>query len=92
MHHAEELGNPAAHLLPIGQTERPERARQGRPDATARVQRRVGILEDDLQIAPLVAKCPARQADEVHVVEGHPAGGGIDEAHEQASERRLAAA
>ena len=90
--HAQQLAHRLGAAPPVQPPEHAQRAREGRADAAARVQRGVGVLEDDLQVAPLGPEGGAGEAHEVHVLEERPARGGIDEAHEHAGQRGLAAA
>ena len=61
---------------------------QHAPDAQARVERREGILEDDLDRAMLLAASPRR---ELHAVEPEHPGSGDLETRDAPCERRLAA-
>src|SRR5262249_25128770 len=63
-----------------------------RPDAQARVQRAVRILEDDLHLAAQPAQLRARQTGKLATVEPDFARGRRQEAEQKAPERRLAAA
>src|SRR5690242_21312871 len=69
-----------------------ERVGEDLPDALARVQRRVWILEDHLQLAPERAKLAAREPRDVVAVEADRSGCRLVQANEQAAEGRLAAA
>jgi hypothetical protein len=59
------------------------------PDAHARVQRRVRILEDDLKVSSGAAKLGRRQRPHVHVLEDDLAGRGFDEPQDAPARRRL---
>src|SRR5439155_1181021 len=60
-------------------------------NAHARVERREGILEDDLDLPAHAAQRPRIEREEVHVVEEHFTGGGLEQPQNQATGRRLAA-
>ena len=77
------LGAHLVHLERLGDDE---------ADALARVQRRVRVLEDHHHLAPVRTHLGAGQARDVAAVEDDPAGRRIEEAHDAARHRRLAAA
>lgn len=69
-----------------------ERLAHGGPDGHARVQRGVGVLEDDLHIAPAPSHGGAVQGEEVLPLEEDLAGGGLLEAEDAPTEGGLAGA
>ena len=94
------LGAEADELEQLGDASRdvaaPARDRSGSATAaarsTARVERGVGILEHDLHAVSKRAERAARGVRDVVVVDADRAGGGLEQAHEQAGDRRLPAA
>src|SRR6266702_310314 len=58
-------------------------------DAHARIERAVGVLEDDLHLAAERAQLARPEGQERAPLERHLARGGLDEAEHQAPERRL---
>jgi hypothetical protein len=60
--------------------------------AEAGVERGEGVLEDDLHVAAELAHLAARGGEQVATVEADAAGGGLDEAEDEASEGALAGA
>ena len=69
-----------------------ERRTDDLADRLARVQRRVGILEDHLHLAPQRSQLARRQLGDVAPVETDRAGGRVEEPQDQPGGRRLAAA
>jgi hypothetical protein len=57
-----------------------------------RIQRGIRILEDDLQVAPVLAHRLGREAGQFLALELHRSGGRLDQAHHRLGGRRLAAA
>jgi len=58
----------------------------------ARVERPIGVLEDDLHLAPQGPHLPPREAEDVAAPEADRTGIGIDEAQHQPARGRFAAA
>ena len=69
-----------------------ERLLDDRADAHPRVERRVRILKDDLEVPARAAELAARQRAHVHVLDADLAGGRLDQPQQAAPGRRLAAA
>src|SRR5262249_16791633 len=69
----------------------PERILEDLADALARVQGRVGVLEDHLHLAPVRTQLTARQRRDVVAPEADRPGGRRVQPHEQPSEGRLPA-
>src|SRR5207245_2602132 len=69
-----------------------ERSAEDAPNGMAAVQRRVGILEDDLQLANVRLGPPRERGREDMGIELHRASGGGEEAEDGPGEGRLAAA
>ena len=88
----EQLAHPRARLLARQPAVDLERVAEDLPDALARVQRRVRVLEDHLHLAPVRAQPPPRQRRDVAAAEVHRARRRLVQPHEQTAERRLAAA
>jgi hypothetical protein len=65
---------------------------QGATHALARVERRVGVLEDDLHALPVGGESRFGEREQVDAVEAHLAGVGVVEPEDAAGERALAAA
>jgi hypothetical protein len=69
-----------------------ERLGDDRADRLARVERRVGVLEDHLHVAPQRLELPARQRRDVPALEADRARRRVHQAQQQPGGRRLAAA
>ena len=89
---AQQLVDAPAQRRARRQPMQAQRFGQRLADGEARVQRGVGILEDDLHVAAQVAQRAAGQATHVAAGEADRALGGLDQAQYQAAGRRLAAA
>src|SRR5882724_5171361 len=61
-------------------TMQPHRLGEHLADGHARVERGVGVLEDDLHVAPARAHLPVAQREDVLALELHRAAGGLDQA------------
>src|SRR5207244_2883584 len=68
------------------------RVADDRPDALARVERRVRVLEDHLHLAPQRPQRPRAQPADRGAAEDDVAGGGLEQPHNRPAEGRLAAA
>src|SRR4051794_13465720 len=91
-HQLEQLLDRVLHAalrLHVLQTE--GRADDG-ADGVARIQGRVGVLEDDLDVAAQRAERTRREVGDVRALEGDAAGRGLGEPRDQPAHRRLAAA
>jgi hypothetical protein len=90
--HLHQLLNPLLALLAVGDAVDVERVADDRPDPLARVQRRVRVLEDHLDLAP---ECPQRatlEGGDVVAVELDGALGDWQQLGDQPRQGRLAAA
>ena len=63
-----------------------------RPDGLARVQRRVRVLEDHLELAPQGLELPAREIGDLLAIDLDAAARGVEQASQQPRGRGLAAA
>src|SRR6266540_2229873 len=88
---AQELRYALLELGPAHELVDAQRLPDDLANRHARVERRVGILEDDLHLSPNVTHAPAAQAGDVLSVEHDPARGRNDEPDDRAAESRLAA-
>src|SRR5437773_6231109 len=91
-HRPEQLGDALLALVSLVETVHAQRLGDDLSHRHARVQRRVRILEDDLQLAPHVAHLPAAEPRNVPRVEDDRALRRLDQLDDRAAERRLAAA
>ena len=78
--------------VPACQAERLDRLRDDFADRHSRIERRVRILEDHLQVPALLAQLARRQVRQVRASEEHFAGRRLDQPQDRAAERGLAAA
>ena len=81
-----------ALLARLGELVDDEGLADDRAHRHARVQRRVGVLEDDLHVSPEVAERPLVESRHVLTLEGDLARGRLDEAEDAAASGGLAAA
>src|SRR5208282_1677070 len=88
----EELGDPLLARLAAAQVVDGERLGQHLGNRHARVERAIGVLEDDLHLAPQGPHLLPREAEDVAAPEADGAGIGIDEAQHQPARGRFAAA
>jgi hypothetical protein len=89
---AKELVDAAPPLASLVQVVHAQRLGDDLANRHAGVQRRIGILEDDLQLAAHLAHAPAREARDVLTVEDDLALRRLEELDHRAAERRLPAA
>src|SRR3546814_7113358 len=85
----QKLADAPPALLPGTHAMHAQRLLHQRADRHARVQRREGVLEDELQVAAQAAHLPLRQGADVTALVEHLPGCRADEAHQQARQRRL---
>ncbi len=90
--HLEQLPDLLANLVAASVAVDLERVGDDLPDALAWIERRVRVLEDHLQLAPVGTKLGARQARDVVAAESHRPAGRLQEPDEEAPQRRLPAA
>ncbi len=90
-HGLHQLANAIALPVARGEPERLDRLGDDLPDGHARVERRVGILEDHLHVLPRAAQLRAGQLRDVDVPEHHAPARRFHEPQHRAAERRLAA-
>ena len=88
----ENLPDALLLLGPVAQVVNPHRVGDDRPHALARVERRVRILEDHLDLAPKRAQLPRSEMLDRPPLEDDLAVGRLEQAHDRAAQRRLAAA
>ena len=89
----QQVDDPLLPLAPrLGELVDDEGLADDRAHRHAGVQRRVGVLEDDLHVAPQVAQRALVEGGDVLVLEPHLARGGLDEAEDAAAGGGLAAA
>jgi hypothetical protein len=88
LHEALHLGLDA--VLGLGLLDA-ERCADDRPDRVPRVQRRVGVLEDHLDVGAQRAHARARELGDVLALEHDRAGRGLKQLRQDAARRRLAA-
>ena len=88
---AQQFGHPL-RLAPDMQAVQHQRLGQGLAHRHSRVQRRVRVLEDDLQVAPLGAQRASVECGQILAVKANAAGAGCDQPQHQAAQRGLAAA
>ena len=91
-HPVHQLLNLAAELRPGCQPVQLQRIPDDLPDALAGVERRVGVLEDHLDLAPHWAKILAGEPDHLLAAVLDGAGGRLEQLDDRPAERRLAAA
>src|SRR4029450_9242112 len=87
-----QLLDPLLELLAVGKAVDLERVADDRPDPLARVQRRVRVLEDHLDLAPELAKLIALEVRDVLAVELDRALGDRQQPADQAGQGGLAPA
>jgi hypothetical protein len=89
----QQMGDLLLALTPgLGELVDDERLPHDGAHGHPRVQRRIGVLEDDLQIAPEGPERPLVHGRDVLPLEPHLARGRLDQAEDAPSGRRLAAA
>ena len=86
------LVDAPAHRGAGGETVQPQRLAQRLADREARIERGVGILEDDLHVAPQMAQVAATERAHVPAGEADRPRRRFDEPQHHAAGRRLAAA
>ena len=90
--HVQQLRHPAGPTARVAvQAVDEEHLIERRPRGPPRVERRVRVLEHELDAPPLLAELPPVEGGEVNAVEPDGARGGFLEPHEQLREGRLAA-
>jgi len=90
---AEHLADPAASLIAVQSgPELPQRVVEDRADGLARVERRVGVLEDDLDLAPDVLAAAPDRPRHRRAVHLQRAGLRREQPGQGAQQRRFAAA
>jgi hypothetical protein len=91
-HRLEEVGDLLLALTPaLGELVDDERLADDGAHGHPRVQRRVGVLEDDLEVAPERAERPLVHGRDVLALEPDLAGRRLDEPQDAAARRRLPA-
>ena len=91
-HHLEHRSDTFGKLPPGGQAVDADRLRDDATDRHPGVQRRVGVLEDDLRLPPERQEPPGWQRRDVLVFEEDAPAGRLDGAQDEATGGRLAAA
>ena len=86
-HEAEELGHPLLFRAAAGEAVNGERLGQHLADRHARVERAVGVLEDDLHLAAQAPHALARECQDIAPLEPDRPAVGIDEAQHQPAGR-----
>ncbi len=86
---AQELRRPLVAPGAAEASVNDERLGDDRADRHARVERRVGILKDDLHVAPHAAHVRRTEGQHVRAVELHLSRGRLDEAKDAAADGRL---
>ena len=89
-HGFEHGGGALALLDAAGAFQRGGRLGHGAPDAPARVERAVGVLEHHLEVAPRRAQIARRQRVQVTPLQQHLTGRGRLQRHHQPRQRALA--
>ena len=87
----EQLDDASVPRGAAGETVDRQAFADDRADAHARVQRRVGILKDDLHEAPRAAHFGGGERSEIDAVEAHVARRRLDQSQDRTPERGLAA-
>ena len=85
-----EIRNPLTAVLPGADVVEVERLADDVADAHARVEARIGILEDDLHLAAQRLECARIQAGDIPAVELNGTRGRLHQPQYGAAERRLA--
>src|SRR5438132_8011690 len=88
----EQLGHARAPLGAAPESMDDQRLLDDVPRAHARIQRRIGVLEDDLHLAARLAHSPPAEGKDVLAPKPHFAGRRLDQPQHAAPGRRLAAA
>ena len=90
--HLEELADPRDALVARADPVDRQRLAHDIADAHARVERRVRILKDDLQMPPRLAQLARPEREHVLILEPHFAGARLDQPQHAPARRRLARA
>jgi hypothetical protein len=91
-HGVHQLADAVAFLLARCEPECFYRLCDDLPDRHARVERRIGVLEDHLHVAAHASKLGAREPRDIDAAEDHLPARRLDEPQRCAAERRLSAA